>query len=213
MEALIGESNIVSVDSKMKLIRIKGLFTPNSATSETFEETQRRSTLGVLPSIRNYKAILKVYACMYSDLIISLGTIESRIDEFGKTIVEETQTVAREMLLDDNTLVMSKVLNLENMSTYGTIDEIVEVDMRTLVSKASNMIEYFTDKFRNDSIHIGFSVELIKDSVVDKYDEYGDMMTISKFSVKLYDVLREFRGTTRDVVVDFSSKNIIGISL
>ena len=202
MESLIGESNVVSRDSKMKLIQIRGLFTPASATYETTSDTQRRSSLDILPHIKNYKARLKVYACMYSDLIISLGTSESRIDEFGKNIVVETQTVERELELTDDRLISTKMLNLQSMSTYGAIDEIVEIDVSSLIDKTANMIEYFTGKYRNDSIHIGFTLELIKDSFIDKYDEYGDMMTISKFSLKLFDILKEFRGTARDVVVD-----------
>ena len=211
IESLIGESNIVSTDSKMKLFHIRGLFTPNSATYETSAETQRRSTLGVLPDIRNYKFLLKIYTCMYSDLIISLGSSENKIDDFGKKITVETQTTTKELVLENSTLLMSKVLDLENMSAYGVIDELIEIDMTSLIHKTQNTIEYFTGKFRNDSIHFGFSIEIIKDPISDKYNEYGDMMTISKFSAKLYDVLREYRGTSRDVVVDMQSYNDIPV--
>ena len=198
----LGDSGIVGKETKMKLMHIRTLLTPNSSSYETTEETEARYLAEVLPHLDNYKAIIKVYGCMYSDLIYSLGETTTTTNEFGKETTIKTQTTMNELILDDNTLLHTQELPINKMTSYGYIDTTVEMNIESLVEKMNNSVEYYKGKFRDDSIYLGFKIELIKIPLIDRYNNYGDMMTLSKFRVTVLDVLKEFRGTSRDVVID-----------
>ncbi len=209
IEAAFDESYFQEVTTPLKLFKLRFTMEADYITDETADNIQFRKDINATPSMQEYTIKAEFYVDKLSNMITSLGEESSVTDIFGRTTTTRIETAIRDFSITDATLLTTKTLTMTHYNTYSVIDETVGVDFSSVISALNDDVEYFKGLYKKDKLYVGVMIYLLRTPTSEpRYLNYGDNVTVTNMSCNVYDILREYRGTARDVVVTEESYNL-----